>query len=490
MAEAAVSEVKRLQERNCALTTRLEEKTLEVSRLTERIQSVGDTIDRHHRSQRRSSLDTSIVLDHPADSGTSQKSIDVSPQLLHDLRNDLIAMERRLELEQKKQVDFRNVEAELRNRIILLETENLQLKKDKDLLSVHLQDHQQEAVAVSPETSSNIKMKRSSLPHQPPCDSISMHDEDAPSTKRSSLPARLEDDSYDSVSDEDEGGNGHNARKAKQILLDIVDDTRSMASRSMRNLYQGLVEEEKASSTTLTTTRSSSRTRSRSPMPANDQPFKNHPWRNGAEKKPSDVVFEDHQQESTCTEDVDSSVALASLGQQWTEKLNDDDNTPATRRRNSERSLNGSTGRPGSSLGSIFEDDIYDEDDISLDINVDLHHMGQQEEKAQGRLREDYFQDECHTSIQSLPAVIVHTEPHDNGSNTNKISMHRSFSSNLRYQHEQDSKQKSGSGTGLTGMRRRSGSFGSLGYISIGGKGEKQPKPRSSTSFRRSSSET
>ena len=265
------------------------------------------------------------------------------------------------------------------------------------------------------------------------------------------------------------------------MLLDIVDDTRSMASRSMRNLYQGLVDEEKASSTTLATTRSTSRTRSRSPISANDQPFKNHPWRHAGDNEPSDdAVSEGYQQESTCTEDVDLSVAPASLGKEWTEKLKGDEETPVSaRRRDSERSLGGSTGRPGSSLGSIFEDDVYD-DDISLDINDTL------EEKAQGLLREDYFQDECHTSVQSLPAIIVHTEPHGNGVNTNKILMHRSFSSNLRYQHEQDTKQKSV----LTGMHRRSGSFGSLGNISIGRRGEIETKTGSSTSFRRSSSET
>lgn len=369
MAEAAVSEVKRLQERNCALTTRLEEKTLEVSKLTERIQGVDDTIDRHHRAQRRSSLDTTIVLNQPADSNA--KSIDVSPQLLDDLRNDLIAMERRLELEQKRHIESSNVEAELRNRIILLETENLQLKKDKDLISVQLEDHQEAAVSLN--VSSKMKMKRSSLPDQPTCDSMSIHDQAASSTKRSSLPTRLDDDG---VSDEDKEGYSNNASKAKQILLDIVDDTRSMASRSMKNLYQRLAEEEKASSTTLATTRSASRTRSRSPMPTNNPSSKNHPWRDGAEKEHNDnVVSEDHQQESTCIEDVDSSVVPASLGQQWTAKLKDDEEAPSARRRNSERSLNGSTGRPGSSLGSIFEDDIYDDDDISLDINDHLHNI-------------------------------------------------------------------------------------------------------------------
>ena len=223
-------------------------------------------------------------------------------------------------------------------------------------------------------------------------------------------------------------------------------------------------------------------------MSPNSPSFKNHPWRDGAEKENSDdVVSEDNQQESTYAEEVDSTVVPASIGQLWTEKLKDDEEAPAAsaRRRDSERSLGGSTGRPGSSLGSIFEDDIYD-DDISLDVNDTL--LGELEEKARARLREDYFQDECHTSIQSLPAAVVHTEPHTNG--LNKIPMHRSFSSNLRSQHEKNDKSKSGPGIGLAGVRRRSCSFGSLGNISIGGRGEMESKTISSTSYRRSSSET
>ena len=227
-------------------------------------------------------------------------------------------------------------------------------------------------------------------------------------------------------------------------------------------------------------------------MSPNNPSFKNHPWRDGAEKENSDdVVSDDNQQESTYAEEVDLTVVPAAIGQMWTEKLKDDEEAPAAsaRRRDSERSLGGSTGRPGSSLGSIFEDDIFDDDDISLDVNDTL--LGELEEKARGRLREDYIQDECHTSIQSLPAVIVHAKSGANGSNSNKILMHRSFPSSRRFQYEKDRvlRPNHGQGTLSTGTRRRSGSFGSLGNIPIGGK-EMEPKTRSSQLYRRSSSET
>ena len=483
MAEAAIAEVKRLQAQNCALTTRLEKKALEVSRLTERIQSVDDSIDKQHRAQRRKSLDTSIVLDQPADSATSQKSIDVSPKLLTDLRNDLIAMERRLELEQKKRVEFNNVEAELRNRIILLEAENLQLKKDKDLRSVPLEDQE----VVASDISSKMKMKRSSLPNLQTCEDVSTHDQGPPSPKRSSLPTHLDDDSAShdggaSPSNEEGDCDCHhqtqNVSKPKKTFLDMLDDTKSMASRSMRNLFEGLVEEEKASSTTLATTctQSTSRSRSGSLESANDSSFKSHPWKDSANA----VINEDHKKSNKCAD--------LSIGLEFSAKLKDDGGAPASARcRDSERSLGGSTGRPGSSLGSIFEDDIFDDDDISLEINDTL--LGELEEKARGRLRDGYFRDECHTSIQSLPAVIVHAEPGANGSNSNKILMHRSFPSSRRFQHEKDRllRPNAGPGTVSTGTRRRSGSFGSLGNISIGAK---ESTTGASLSFRRSSSET
>jgi hypothetical protein len=258
----------------------------------------------------------------------------------------------------------------------------------------------------------------------------------------------------------------------------------------MQNLYQGLLEEEKASTPTLATTgTNTSRSRSSSwPINSDDPSFKSHPWKDGAEKEPSDDVFsEDHKQEPICTEDVDLLAAPASIGQEWTAKLNDEEAPSSARRHDSERSLGGSTDRPGSSLGSIFENDIYDDDDISLDVNDTL--LGELEEKARGRLRDDYFQDECHTSIQSLPAVIIHAEPNVNGSKSNKILMRRSFSSSRRSQYEKESVLGSNAepGAGSSGTRRRSGSFGSLGNISIGAK---ESRTRAALPFRRSSSET
>jgi len=57
-----------------------------------------------------------------------EESIDVSPQLLPDLRNDVVTM--MLGVEEKSRGEFSEIESELRNIILQLETENLKLKKN------------------------------------------------------------------------------------------------------------------------------------------------------------------------------------------------------------------------------------------------------------------------------------------------------------------------------------------------------------------------
>jgi hypothetical protein len=451
MAENALAQVRRLQDRNAALTTELEERRLEVSELTERLQAGEDRAERRRRAQRRQSLCDSLdsfrtlgdtvdapPLPPPAPAAAAAAEAGVPPQLLSDLRDDLLEMERRLEAEQKRRVEFATAESELRNRIIQLEGENLRLRKERRAAR---KKEETATKANNPTPNSHMSRPRS-----------------------------------------------------------LSDITKSLASQSMKNLVQGLkMEEEVASCATLPTAKLSSRSNSNessSPTDFEPQPGK-------GDVAAAQVAKEDQSADAgsenrpVCIEDANLVPTADDVGQEWTgalgeeftARLNDDEEVSSAtgadhRHRDSEKSQCGnSTGRPPSSLESIMEDFVFDEDgdDDDIDIDAVLNHRTEEMEgqTARDRLRKKYFQDECQISVQSLPARIANTtgtathvtKASNNGTKSNTgRGRSLSFSSSIRY--EQD---KGGA------MRRRWGSFGSFGRISPGG-GDEATEPRTKSS--------